>query len=149
MTRVESGGEVNFMGVLSTRVEEGVVLSLNSQGTVRSVNQAFTDMFGYSSSETVGRPFVELLRLRDTKEVVKLVAGISRGKVKETERSFEAKHNSGTIFPISVTFSADTVRNAARARAPRTRRAAFCLPASDIQSAARFLDLLREVVRGV
>lgn len=109
VTQVDSGGEVNFMGVLSLRAETGVHMVLTDRGIVKSANAEAPKMFGYAESEIVGRPFSDLLKGTDLKGFLKFLQTASKaGKDKtESERYFEAKHLSGTIFPVSVKISLD------------------------------------------
>lgn len=103
--------------------QTGVHLSLTDRGVVKSVNAEFPKMFGYSEQEVVGRPFTDLLKVIDPRSFQKFIqAAMKAGKDKaEAERYFEARHLSGTIFPVSIKIGIDKVRGQP-AQAAHTQR---------------------------
>lgn len=96
-----------------------MAVGVTSQGLIRSVNPAFRELFGFSEGEILGRPFSEILKGVDPKDVIKLIQQVAKGRGgEEVERSFEARHMSGTIFPISVALSIDRSAGAKPAQRP-------------------------------
>ena len=60
VSRIESGGEVCFMGVIKELVDDTAVLSLDPDGVIRTMNSPAADMFGYTAME-VGPPSLRSL----------------------------------------------------------------------------------------
>lgn len=58
VTKIDNGGDVSFMGVISQVIEQNTqsILTITKMGNIRTVNAVFGGMFGYTSSEVVGKP---------------------------------------------------------------------------------------------
>ncbi|MHC4217384.1 MAG: two-component system sensor histidine kinase NtrB [Planctomycetota bacterium] len=91
-------------GILET-APDGII-TIDDQGTMRSVNPAAETMFGYSAAEMVGQGIGLLMPDQQRAEHQERIADFLRsgrarliGLVRETT----ARHKDGTIFPIELT----------------------------------------------
>jgi PAS domain S-box-containing protein len=109
VSKVESGGEVSFMGVM-TRIEEasGVQITCTKAGVIRSTNLAAQDMFGFTAQELLGKSLGQLLTAATSAPILALVAEMADAReadeeVEEVDRSAEGQHKNGAAFPVSLT----------------------------------------------
>ncbi len=73
----------------------------DENGIIRFWNDAATDLYGYSSAETIGRPFTELLVGPTGTEGVKSITRTLRATGR-WEGSYEARRAGGSVIPIHL-----------------------------------------------
>ena len=81
-------------------------VSVNAAGMIRSINLAFTDVFGFSSAEVSGKPFRNLLTAESAAALGDLFDRVANSG-ESVERSLEARHKKGAVLPVSVTVAAE------------------------------------------
>ena len=105
VSKVESGGEVSFMGVMQELADDGAAtISLTQSGNIRAVNLVFESMFGYASTAIQGGHFRSIITASGAAALPEVLAA---ARTADVERTFEAKHKNGSFFPISCAFTAE------------------------------------------
>ena len=93
------------MGVMQAATDDGTAtVSLTRAGNIRAVNLTFETMFGHSSSSVTGKAFKSLVTADGAASLAQVLEAVA-AKGEDVERTYEAKHKSGSFFPISVQFT--------------------------------------------
>eukprot|EP00899_Mesostigma_viride_P002704 jgi/Mesvir1/12434/Mv00597-RA.2 len=103
VNKVETAGQVNFMGVIRPLPEDpNPILTASDTGTITAINKAFRNSFGYSLEDTSGKPLTLILAEESLGGHAPgdwMQRVLSRGESAEAM----ALHRNGSEFPVKAT----------------------------------------------
>ena len=115
VSRIESGGEVCFMGVIKAVKDDTAGATVTADGLIRTANAALTEMFGFAAADLSGKPFSQLAAPDQAAAVEAAIGAAVRGA--ESEHTFNGRHANGTVFPVSLEMAFDPVGKGAAIKA--------------------------------
>eukprot|EP00899_Mesostigma_viride_P002706 jgi/Mesvir1/12436/Mv00598-RA.3 len=105
VNKVETAGQVNFMGVIRPLPEDpNPILTASDTGTITAINKAFRNSFGYSLEDTSSKPLTLILAEESLGGHAPgdwMQRVLSRGETAEAM----ALHRNGSEFPVKATVS--------------------------------------------
>ncbi|MBG0775457.1 MAG: PAS domain S-box protein [Desulfovibrionaceae bacterium] len=95
--------EIARLAVIMNSTEDAV-LCMDLDGTVRTVNPAFSKIYGYEASEIVGGSVFVLVPFGVEDEMRDILAEVGRGQGVGRVETMRLRKD-GSLFPVSVTYS--------------------------------------------
>eukprot|EP00899_Mesostigma_viride_P012075 jgi/Mesvir1/20869/Mv07951-RA.1 len=124
VNKVESNGVVTFMGIIRPREDDTASMVLSEAGLITLVNKPFQELYGFNSTEIVGKPLSLVLPEknfggRTPGEYLKAVSEPAPGGEIATYR-LDGTHKNRMNFPISIQFQQIVAGNSIAYKATMT-----------------------------
>lgn len=129
--------EVEELRAILDTATDGVV-TLGSEGDIRSMNRAASALFNYDNAETIGKPFVMLFAHESQKSVLDYLSGLTGfgvASLLNDGREVIGRESSGGFVPLFMTIGKLTSSNG------------FCAVIRDVTQWKRTEDELRNAKR--
>jgi len=105
VSKVGEGDDMIFIGMIDKLEDTSASITINSQGTVVSCNQAVEDLFGLKPNELIGSNVNVIMPSPHREKHDQYILNYLKGgvpKVIGKVRNVPARHKDGHVFPISL-----------------------------------------------